>query len=519
MRDIAVSLDAEYIRKNSSTAGVQGSGNVNGLVITFSPDWDEFAKTVTWWDANGHNPVKQIVGADLIVDITKDPRTYRLPIPPEPLAVAGFCAAVVDGYLDGMRARSVIIDLEVLYAPVAENAGDPTDPTPSQAEQLQGEIDGILSEIADYATEAKSWAVGDTGSREGEDTDNAMYYAGKAADLAKAAGESEEAAGRSASAAAASAQSAAASADTASAAMENAQSAASAASVIAQAAAGSAKAAQEAQEASEIAREEAKVAQSGTQSAATAASQSAASAQQSAAAASAASTAAQSAKETAQSAAGTAASQAQTAVQAADDADEDATLSRSWAVGGTGTRAGEDTNNAKYWSEAAQGAASGGVSSFKGRSGAVVPQDGDYTADMVGARSDTWIPTADQVGADPAGSSAKVMEFLNSHVGNTKNPHGVTAVQVGAARPGTAFTVLLPASGWSGNQQIVSDDRFIASGYAYIVTPGDDDFGAWTNSLIRGLDVTTEGKMTFVCSELPAEDITVKIIRLEAKDA
>lgn len=86
------------------------------------------------------------------------------------------------------------------------------------------------------------------------------------------------------------------------------------------------------------------------------------------------------------------------------------------------------------------------------------------------------------------------------------------------AGPGTSFTVLLGNSGWSGNQQIVSDDRFIASGYAYIVTPGDDDFGAWTNSLIRGLDVTTEGKMTFVCSELPAEDITVKIIRLEAKN-
>ena len=31
--------------------------------------------------------------------------------------------------------------------------------------------------------------------------------------------------------------------------------------------------------------------------------------------------------------------------------------SRSWAVGGTNTRTGEDTNNAKYWSEVAQGAA------------------------------------------------------------------------------------------------------------------------------------------------------------------
>lgn len=39
------------------------------------------------------------------------------------------------------------------------------------------------------------------------------------------------------------------------------------------------------------------------------------------------------------------------------------------------------------------------VNSFKGRTGAVVPQSGDYTASMVGARPDTWMPTAKDVGA------------------------------------------------------------------------------------------------------------------------
>ena len=43
-----------------------------------------------------------------------------------------------------------------------------------------------------------------------------------------------------------------------------------------------------------------------------------------------------------------------------------------------------------------------GVTSFNGRTGAVTPQAGDYTADMVGARPDTWMPTADEVGAVPA---------------------------------------------------------------------------------------------------------------------
>ena len=42
-----------------------------------------------------------------------------------------------------------------------------------------------------------------------------------------------------------------------------------------------------------------------------------------------------------------------------------------------------------------------GVTSFNGRTGAVEPQEGDYTAQMVGARPDTWTPTADEVGAVP----------------------------------------------------------------------------------------------------------------------
>lgn len=47
----------------------------------------------------------------------------------------------------------------------------------------------------------------------------------------------------------------------------------------------------------------------------------------------------------------------QSAVQSATSASESAdsaTLSKSWAVGGTGQRDGEDTNNSKYWSEQSQ---------------------------------------------------------------------------------------------------------------------------------------------------------------------
>lgn len=46
---------------------------------------------------------------------------------------------------------------------------------------------------------------------------------------------------------------------------------------------------------------------------------------------------------------------------------------------------------------------------------------GRLTAEDVGARPDTWVPTAADVGAAPA-----------SHASNRNNPHGVTAEQVGA---------------------------------------------------------------------------------------
>ena len=55
------------------------------------------------------------------------------------------------------------------------------------------------------------------------------------------------------------------------------------------------------------------------------------------------------------------------AVEAAQEsADAAAALAESWAVGGTGTRAGEDYNNSKFWSEmAAEQAAEGGFVYFE----------------------------------------------------------------------------------------------------------------------------------------------------------
>lgn len=60
---------------------------------------------------------------------------------------------------------------------------------------------------------------------------------------------------------------------------------------------------------------------------------------------------------------------------------------------------------------------SGGVTSFNGRKGAVKPKSGDYTADQVGARPDTWVPTAAETGASPVGhkhTKADISDFPTS---------------------------------------------------------------------------------------------------------
>lgn len=60
------------------------------------------------------------------------------------------------------------------------------------------------------------------------------------------------------------------------------------------------------------------------------------------------------------------------------------TEAQSWATGGTNTRVGEDTNNAKYWAEQAASIAGGNsVLSFNGRTGIVTPRSGDYTATQI----------------------------------------------------------------------------------------------------------------------------------------
>ncbi len=150
-RIINVKVGGNHLSKDNKNAGVKGEANVTYLRITFDEGWDGYAKTVTFFDALGGNPVKRIETVDLIEDITTDARTYITPIPKEPLTIAGEMTFIIDGYLDGKRQRSIADKLVVKDAPNTDTAGEPTDPTPTEPEQWQTQIDKIMDDIQQVA--------------------------------------------------------------------------------------------------------------------------------------------------------------------------------------------------------------------------------------------------------------------------------------------------------------------------------------------------------------------------------
>ena len=144
-RIINVSVGGNYLKKDNKNAGVRGEANVTMLRIAFDEGWDNFAKTVTFLDARGLNPVNVMLGVNLL----EDRRVYLVPIPAEPMAVAGWLTFIVEGALNNKVQRSFADKLEVKDAPDTDDAVNAVDPVPSEVEQFQTEIEYIKDNIHD----------------------------------------------------------------------------------------------------------------------------------------------------------------------------------------------------------------------------------------------------------------------------------------------------------------------------------------------------------------------------------
>lgn len=163
-RIINVKVSGNYISKDNKVAGVQGEGNMTNLRITFDEGWDGYAKTVSFLDAKGGNPVRRLLTKERLENIKESTRVYLVPIPPEPMKEEGYLTFVIDGYkgefekdiegdyilpqaVEGKRQRSISDTLEVKYAPIVEDAPEPSEPDATPLEEMQAQIESIMGDI------------------------------------------------------------------------------------------------------------------------------------------------------------------------------------------------------------------------------------------------------------------------------------------------------------------------------------------------------------------------------------
>ena len=164
-RIVTAAVTGETIKLSEKSAGAAGSFNAVSLAFTFDSAWDGTTKKVYFFDAYGANAVYIVLTSNLLVD-----GKYIVPIPAEPLAYAGETTITVKGIdfaTDGTTAERIIMSasttMKVLNAITPASDVVPVEPTPTQTEQLQTQIDSILADVA-LAAQAAGSATAAAGS-------------------------------------------------------------------------------------------------------------------------------------------------------------------------------------------------------------------------------------------------------------------------------------------------------------------------------------------------------------------
>ena len=383
-RIISLSVEDMYIKYTGEAFGATGSHNAVTLRMTFGPAWEGTAKTAYFTDALGSASVSIVLGLDKLVG-----GAYEVDVPSEALKYAGEATVTIKGVLTSGDTTTKAITtaaghFRVLDSELPESAGNAGTITPSDKEQLQAEIAGLENLFTTTKTAAETAAanakVSETNAKTSE---TAAASSASSAEASKtAAAKSADIAAKQASAASGSATSAATS-----------QKAASASESAAKASETAAKAAQTGAETAESnAKDSAEATAADAQASQTAASTATG-------AASTASTAA----EAASGSASQASAAATAAAQSAASVDGINKTAQSWAVGGTGTRPGEDTDNAKYWANQAQAVVGGDFATKVEAQGYVAAhnQSADAHADIrkalaeIGNGGETFVIQAD----------------------------------------------------------------------------------------------------------------------------
>ena len=256
---------------------------------------------------------------------------------------------------------------------------------------------------------------------------------------------------------------------------------------------------------------------------------------------------------------------AQAAAASSASASDSADLSQSYAVGGTGTRYGENTDNAKYYSEQAGAVVNSlnnahidenghlvytspvgstvdlgevvgsSIQSIERTSGTGSPGTTDtYTVMLTNGDTTTFqvYNGKDGSGAgdmtksvyDPQGKSQDIFAYADakqakitvSGILKGNGAGGVSAAVKGTdyAEPSVGVSVTLRASGWNANAktQTVSVSGVTATANC-IITAAPDSYMAYAEAGVR-CTAQGAGTLTFACETVPTADVAANVLIL-----
>ena len=194
-RTIPLKIQNEYIAGDKVLIGAAGSHNDVVLRMEFSPLWEGLTKTVQFRDALGEKTIETLLTADLL---EKNSTTvYMVPVPNGAKKYAGEMTLAVKGAaVSGDKETRATTAVHGAFT-VGESKWDTSaeteqDVPPTQAEQLQSQIDAVLGKINGAAASANAAAASAQSAAESAET--ATAAAGSIGNAAAAAAKSASAA-------------------------------------------------------------------------------------------------------------------------------------------------------------------------------------------------------------------------------------------------------------------------------------------------------------------------------------
>lgn len=172
-RTIFLKIQNEYIAGDKVLIGAAGSHNDVVLRMEFSPMWEGLTKTVQFRDALGEKTIETLLTADLL---EKNSTTvYMVPVPNGAKKYAGEMmlavkGAAVSGDKETRATTAVYGRFTVGESKWDTSAETEQDVPPTQAEQLQSQIDAVLGKINGAAASANAAAASAQSAAESAET-------------------------------------------------------------------------------------------------------------------------------------------------------------------------------------------------------------------------------------------------------------------------------------------------------------------------------------------------------------